>query len=320
MCLHAIHALSNLSPFLDISGRKTYIDLFLLDGQQDAAQSQTKAARTADVLVDVKTVINQEKYGKINSLGFIGIYIAKNFSVRDESFAKIPDSAIRPVTKRYIRSALTVFPPLVSLLGLSTSRAVVLSALEFMTVLIDNPDNHAVFLCIPDEVLYHLVRLLYKNRLGRDSLEYLDPVINMVTRVNPMKLLGGYDSLVDCDLRDRSMEFLLKLTALSPELKRRLGKKITCAQTDFYGVNVTSATDQLNTKLYDSILPALTTNVGVVQAPIFAAKLLQNLASVPENRCGITYSQRKIIRAITDPTKSAQISEILLNGVLNKIS
>ena len=39
--------------------------------------------------------ISDKKYGKIKSLGLIGIHIAKNFSVRDESFAKIPDSGLR---------------------------------------------------------------------------------------------------------------------------------------------------------------------------------------------------------------------------------
>ena len=322
MCLHAIHALMNLSPSIDTTGRRVYADLYLLDGQLDITQSQTKATKIADSL-DVKTLIKPEEYGRINSLGFGGIYIAKNFSVRDESFAKIPNSVIHPIVKKYIRTALTIFPPLAGLLGVTTSRAVVLSALDFMIVLIDITENHPIFTCISDEVLYQVVRLLWKNRLGPDSLEYFDPMINSVTRVNMMKLLGGYNSVVDYDLRDRAIEFLLKLTSLSPELKQRVGKKIALTQTENYGVSVAKATNQPNTKLYDALIPALTANAGRDQTPLLTGKLLENLASVPENRCGIMYLQRKIIKTVSTTSvagASLQISNILFNGVLNKIS
>lgn len=320
MCIHAIQALSNLTPMIDTVGRRTFADLNLLDGQLDAAQSQTKAAKTADSLVDVKTLINPEDYGRINPLGFGGIFIAKNFSVRDESFAKIPDSAIHPIVKKYIRAALTMFPPIAGLLGMTSSRVAVVSALDFLNVIIDNSENHPICACISDEVLYQLVRLLWKNRLGPDSLEYLDPVINMVTRVSAIKLVGTYDSTVDYELRDRAIEVLVKLTNLSPELKKRVGKKITSTPTNCYGVSVAKSTNQPNTKLYDAIIPALTSKVGRDSTPLVAAKLLQNLAAVPENRYGIMYLQRKIINTVTtDAGKNPQIANILFNGVLNTI-
>lgn len=176
---------------------------------------------------------------------------------------------------------------------MTTSRAVVLSALDFMIVLIDITKNHPIFTCISDEVLYQVVRLLWKNWLGPDSLEYFDPMINSVTRVNTMKLLGGYNSVVDYDLRDCAIEFLLKLTSLSPELKQRVGKKIILTQTDNYGVKP-------NTKLYDALIPALTANAGRDQTPLLTGKLLENLASVPENCCGIMYLQKNYQNGIYD--------------------
>lgn len=320
ICVHALHAISNLVPSIDFTGRRVFLDLHLLDGELDAAQSQTKAAKSADSL-DVKTLIDPKEYGKINSMGFGAIYIAKNFNIRDETFTKIPDSVIRPIVKKYIRAAFTIFPPLVSLIGLTTSRAVVMSALDLMIVLIDIEENQHMFTFISDEILYHLVRLLWKNRLGPDSLEYLDPVINMVTRVCSMKLLAGYDTAIDHELRDRALEFLVKLTALSSELKLRVGKKILSTPTDDYGITVATPTNVPNTKLYDAIIPALTTKVGRDHTNLFAAKLLQNLAAMPENRCGILYLQRKIIKALTTVSfENDQISDILLNEVLNKVA
>ncbi len=319
MCIHAIHALSNLVPSMDITGRKVYLDLHLLDGQLDVAQSQTKAAKHADSL-DVKTLINAKEYGKINEYGLGAIFIAKHFSVRDESFAKIPDSAIKPFVKKYIRASLTMFPPLVGLIRLTTSRAVVMAALDLMNVLIDHEENRTMFEYISDEILYHLGRLLWKNRLGPDSLEYVDPIINMVTRVVTVKYLGGYDSNVDYELRDRAIEFLVKLTDLSPELKRRVGKKIVYTPTDDYGISIAIPTDVPNTKIYDALVPALTTKVGIIQTPLLAARLLQNLASLPENYCGVLYLQRKIIKTVTTVGfDNEQISDILFNQVLNKI-
>ena len=314
MCLHAIQAITNLVPSIDITGRRLFFDLYLLDG--DAAQ--TKACKGMDSL-DIKTIINPKKYGKINALGFGAIFIAKHFSVRDESFAKIPNSSIQPIVKAYIRASLQIIPPLVGLIGLSTSRAVIIAALDLMIALVGDEDNHPIFVNISDEMLYELVRLLWKNRLGADSLEYVDPVINMVTRVTSMKLLGGYDSAVDWELRDRSIELLEKLTSLSTDLKQRVGRKILSTPSDEYGISVAKATDIANTKLYDSIIPALTTKVGREQTPLLTAKFLRNLSSVPENSCGVMYLHRKLLKAVTtNAIQNEEVSDIIFNDVLNR--
>ncbi len=322
ICIHSIQAISNLAPFIDTVGRKIFADLYLFDGEQDSTQTQSRSSKSADI-VDVKTLVNEENYGLINPLGFGAIFIAKNFSVKDESFSKIPTASIHRVVKKYIRSAFTIFSPLVGLISLTTSRAIVNAALDLMNLLIDIPENQPIFECISDEVLYQLVRLLWKNRLGPDSDEYLDPVINMVTRVNPMKVLGTYDTIVDPDPRDRSLDFLVKLTALNDDLKVRVGKKIMAKKTAKYGIFVAEPRNQPNTKLYDSIIPVLTTKVGRDQAPLLAAKLLQNLASVPQNLYGIMYLQRKITKALMNPFGAIQynkvIQDIILNGVLGKV-
>ena len=324
ICVHALHALSNLAPSFDTVGRRTFADLYLFDGDQDLTQNQSssRSSKSTDS-VDVKILVNEENYGLINPLGFGAIFIAKNFSVKDESFAKIPIKSIHPIVKTYIRSVFTLFPPILGLISLTTSRAVVMSALDFLVVMMDNTENYPIFKCISDEIIYQLVRLSWKNRLGPVSLEYLDPVINMVTRVNPVKLLGSYDSLIDHEVRDRAIEILTKLTALNNDLKVRVGKKIMMKQTEHYGIFVATSINQPNTKLYDAIISALTTKVGRDQTPLLTAKLLQNLASVPENRHGILYVQRKITKALMLPfssiSRNEMIQQILLNDVLNKV-
>lgn len=325
ICVHAIHALSNLAPFIDTVGRRTFADLYLFDKDQNITQNQSSSRSSKAIdSVDVKTLVNEENYGLINPLGFGAIFIAKNFSVKDESFSKIPIKSIHPIVKKYIRSAFTIFPPLLGLISITTSRAVVMAALDLMNLLLDNAENHPIFVFVSDEILYQLVRLSWKNRLGPDSLEYLDPIINMVNRVNPMKIVGSYDSLIDHEVRDRAIEILSKLTGLNDDLKVRVGKKIIAKQTDKYGIFVTTSMNQPNTKLYDAIIPALTTKVGRDQTPLFAAKLLQNLASSAQNRIGIMYLQRKISKALMTPFSSISsnetIQEILLNKVLDKVA
>jgi len=313
MCLHAIHTLSNLSPSLDTTGRKLFLDLFLLDGE-----TITKASKNTDS-IDVKSIIRSEQYGQINSLGLGGIMLAKHFNVKDDSFTKIPDAVTRPVVYKYIRATLAIFPAIYSLLCITTSRSVVVSTLEFMILLVDNAENHPIFTYISDEILHQLVRLLFIPRLGRDSLEYIDPMINVVSRVSAMKLLGGYDSAVDYELRDRAIEILVRVTALNADLKRRVGRRVAIMQTDRFGLNKAITSDQPNVKLYDAVIPALTTKVGRDQTPLLAAKLLRSLAEVPENSSGILYAERKIIRALSNIVDN-QVANVLCIGVLNQFS
>jgi len=316
MCLHAINAFHNMASFLDVTGRKIFLDLHLLDGDLDVTQSQTRASKNAEY-VDIKSYVKAEMYGKIQNMGLTGLQLAKNFNAKDETLSKLPEDIFRSAVKNYVRASLTLFPPLFGLLRVRTSRAVVISALEMIILLVDNVDNREVFLYTPDALLCQLIHLLWIPRLGPDSLEYVDPVQNSVSRVSAMKLLGGYDIAVDYELRDRSMEILQKLTDLSDDLKRRAGRKIILSQAEAFDVNVAKTTSQPNTRLYDAILPALTTKVGRDATPHFAAKLLSNLASVEENHVGIMYGERKILKATT--TSNVEISAILFNEVLKQI-
>jgi hypothetical protein len=72
------------------------------------------------------------------------------------------------------------------------------------------------------------------------------------------------------------------------------------------------------TRLYDAIIPMLTTKTGREHTPLFAAKLLAQLASVEENQKGIMYAERKIIHATASAQK--EVTQILVKDVLQKIN
>ena len=317
ICLHAMNAIFNMASFLDVTGKKMFLDLYFFDGEQDPVQNQTKGARSNET-VDVNEYINTDNYGKIKNMAWSALLIAKNFNTKDETLSKLPDGIFRPAVRNYVRTMMTVFPPLFSLLRVRTSRSVVISTLETIILLVDNPDNHEVFVHTPDALLGQLVHLLWIPRLGPDSIEYMDPIINSVSRVSAMKLLGGYDIAVDYEVRDRSVEILYKLTSMNDDLKRRVGRRIVITQTDSYNVNVATVTNQPNTRLYDAIVPALTTKVGRDLTAQYAAKFLANLADVEENRPGILYIEKKILRATT--VVNQEIGSILFNGVLDKVA
>lgn len=315
ICLHAIQTFHNLAPLIDATGRKVFRDLHLLDGSMDMSD-HIKSNRAADS-VDVKTVVRHEDYARVHKFGLGGMYLAKRFDVRDESLSKIPNVAIRSVVGKYIRATLNIFPALVGTLFVTTSRSVVVATLELMKELIDNADNQNVFVCISDLVLYQLTRLLWIPRLGPDSLEYVCPLINMVTRVSALKLLGEYDSAVDYELRDRSLELLVKLTGLNTDLKERVGQKIMTATTEDFGINIVKTVGGTNPRLYEALVPALMTKVGRDATPQLAATLLSNLAMVSKNQTGLLYAQRKILRAAVNADPN--VAKILYNSVLCEI-
>jgi len=261
------------------------------------------------------------------------MHLAKKFEVKDGTFSRVPQSVVDGVVGWHIRSVLAVLPPLVGLLGVTSSRAVVVAALELWKELADEDGGFSreVFVHAPDVVFYRLVRLLWVPRLGPDSLEYVNPTMNMVTRVSALKLMGGYDSAVDYELRDRSLELIVKLAALSSDMKRRLGQRMSLVRSDCFGDDEAlvdelplegvsgsgsdSSTTVPNARFYDAILPALTTKVGRDHTPQLAAKLLADMATVPENRAGMLYIQRKVLLVVA--SCDSYVAHILMKGVLH---
>jgi len=140
-------------------------------------------------------------------------------------------------------------------------------------------------------------------RAGPESFDYCDPVHNIVSRVTPLKLSNGYDLSIDVDLRDRSVDLLVKLTAIGPDMKRRAGR----------GRLAPSGRHGINSRLYDGLIAMLTCRTGRHDSAQLAGVLLSNLAVAPENRPGIQYMESRLVNAAG---RDASVSNTVLNGIL----
>ena len=205
-------------------------------------------------------------------------------------------------------------------------RPSVQAVLELLTVLVENPDNKGVFLCTPDVMLHRLTDMLFMPRLGPESMEYVEPESNTVTRVVALKLQMTYDATIDCDMRDRSCDLLIRLTDLSTGLKRQLGmassmsgmarRKNDALLSESILSDESSSSRRMNVRLYDSLLPMISSVSLKGDAGAAAVRLLSNLAQVPENKAGILYVERKLIRkAGSDP----HIAKLACNGLFDKL-
>jgi hypothetical protein len=148
---------------------------------------------------------------------------------------------------------------------------------------------------MPDGLLDRLLDLLYVPRLGPDSLEYVDPVKNVVTRVTTLKLLAGYDATIDYEVRDRILELLVPLMELdSPRMAARIGSRGQTART----------------KVFDSVIPVLATIVGRQEAPVWADQFFRELNAAPENRVGFLYAQERLVELAT---RDARVASLVFN-------
>lgn len=344
MCVQSVQTLINMAPLIDVTGRQIFIDRIFLEAhdskevlctipdQQPPPSNEGGGAAAAPVAAKKKN------YGMSTFLGFGGMHLAKQYDTKAETLENIPNSAIWELVGSHVRAILSIFPALSAILDpndittMSTSasgwhRPSVQAVLELMTALVENSDNKDVFLCVPDAVLHRLTGLLFMPRLGPDSMDYIDPVSNVVTRVVALKLQMGYDATIDSDMRDRACELLAKLTDLSLGIKRRLGMASSIssmAQRENDDSNVLapsilqsdqiSSPRRMNVRLYESLLSMISSSSG--DAASLAVRLLSNLALVPENKAGMLYVETKLI---TMSGKDPHIANIACNGILNRI-
>eukprot|EP00586_Coscinodiscus_wailesii_P018188 CAMPEP_0172518010 /NCGR_PEP_ID=MMETSP1066-20121228/289796_1 /TAXON_ID=671091 /ORGANISM="Coscinodiscus wailesii, Strain CCMP2513" /LENGTH=515 /DNA_ID=CAMNT_0013300279 /DNA_START=97 /DNA_END=1640 /DNA_ORIENTATION=+ len=265
-CLNSLQTLANLSPFLDISAKKIFADQVLVEPDKHSS------------------LLPRTRHGHAHSLGLGGILLAKRFDIHEKDLPSHVTTVLHSICRDHVLVISSLFSTLSSVVCHTTRhRAVVFGGLELLKELVDNTDNASVFLRIPNELLSRLVELLYVPRLGPDSLEYIDPTFNLVSRVSALKLTGGYDASVDFEARDRALELLEKLSALSPDIKRRLG---SCAGG---GGSIGTL------KIFDYLLPVLETTVGRSDAPQLAGRVLGHLAMVAENRVGLKYVEMRLV-------------------------
>mmetsp|Transcript_24486 Transcript_24486/g.52762 ORF Transcript_24486/g.52762 Transcript_24486/m.52762 type:complete len:607 (+) Transcript_24486:29-1849(+) len=356
MCVHSIQTLINMVPLIDVTGRQLFIDRVFLESDakevlctvpdQQLPPNEAEGATTATSASNKKK--GHPTYGMSSFLGFGGMHLAKQYDTKAESLDNIPNSVVWGLVGSQVRTTLAIFPALSAILdpndittfGTSASgwhRPSVQAVLEFLTALIENPDNKGIFLCVPDKLLHRLTDMLFMPRLGPDSMDYIDPVSNTVSRVVALKLMMGYDATVDSDMRDRACELLVKLTDFNTSLKRRLGMSSSIsgmARRQYDAVPIssskalselapsilrsdeTSSSRRINVRMYDSLLSMISSSSGRGDAGSLAVRLLSNLALIPENRTGILYVERKLVSM---SGKDPHIAKIACNGIFNRV-
>ena len=156
-----------------------------------------------------------------------------------------------------------------------------------------------------DSILQRFVDFLYVPRLSSDSLEYNDPVLNIVTRVSPLRLLAGYDSTVDTEVRDRSLQVLVPLCELdSPDMAKRLGTIKKKKVVD----GVKKSKRIINNQIFESVVPILDTKSGRSEAPLLATQLMRELSHAKENKLGLMYVQERVISIASKDPRVAHLA------------
>lgn len=326
MCVNAIHTLINLAPLIDITGRQYFIDRAFLesDAKEITCTIPDQQEGDSDRL---------PSFGMASFLGFGGMKLAKQYDSKAETLdASVSPSAILDVSGSLIGAYLAIFPALATVLNpngcrsMSTSsssgwhRSSVQATLELLTALMEYPDNNIIFENVPLEMLHHLTELLFIPRLGPDALDYTDPISNTVVRVMALKFMR-YDATIDTDMRDRACEVLASLTELSNHCKVALGMSQykTHVENGQEGTSVaeTTSSRRLNVRLFDSLISMIGSSSNRGDGGQVAMRLLTNLATVPQNRAGILYVERKLLSLAG---KDANISRLACSGIFSQYS
>jgi hypothetical protein len=134
---------------------------------------------------------------------------------------------------------------------------------------------------------------------------YVDPVDQVVLRVNPFKLLPSYNATIDFDARDRALDVLVPLLELdSPKMAIRLGRKSYTGSDGDQNIRI---------GLYDALYPILTSNIGRSDASVLAAQLLRELARAgEENKEGLLYMQGRLVELAS---RDARVSQLVWNDL-----
>jgi hypothetical protein len=302
--LNALSILINLAPHLDVTGQKLFCDKLFLTSTAKGAPPEDGAK-----LPDPST-FGQAVNG---SWGFGSLFLAKKLDTKEDNVQDIEKDMLLQLTQDYLVRIWAIFPALGSVLtDTTTSRAVTIMALELLQEFINHarvgvignvedqdpdkiPDTRAILVYIPSKLLTRLSDFLYIPRLGSDAIEYIDPTVTIVTRVNPLKLTVGYDGSIDTDVRDRTLEVLVPLLELdSPGIAGRLGTK--------------PDTGLPNNRVFDAIFPILSTQSGRNEAPLLATQLLRELSKAKENRLGCLYLQERIIALASKEPRVAHLA------------
>ena len=299
LALLAMNTLVHLASLIDVSGQKLLSDKLFY--------TQRKAREGP--MVPEANSFGQAAGG---NWGFGGLWLAKRLDTKEDSVSDVSKKFVLSLTADYLIAVWSIFSALAQVLVDSKSpRSVMMMALDFLQELTNHarvgligsvqledkddeiPTIRAVLVNMPDPVIQRLVDMLYVPRLGPDALDYVDPVHNIVTRVTTLKLLGGYDATVDTDVRDRALDVLVPLLEIdSPRMASRLGKE---------------PSGKVRTRLFDALVPILTTTVGRNEASLLATQLLREISKSALNKIGLAYIQERLVELASRDSRVAHL-------------
>lgn len=336
IAVHGVHALVNLASYLDVTGQKLLCDkLFLVNGGASTSAQQPSSEETP--LVPNASTFGQVADGRFGFGGLwlakrldtkedmvsdvprdIVLALTKPYLLSVWAiFPALNKIFSDPTSPRLLvmlaEDLLQEFMAQAKMVPMAPMQD---EAVEEEEKEDENPDDtketilrgdptkpfsnaRSIMVNIPESILRRLVELLYIPRLGYDSLDYVDPRICIVTRVNTLRMLLGYDATVDTDVRDRALDILVPLLELdSPRMAKRLGGTGTGRKR------------RINPHLFDAVLPILTTQAGRTEAPTLALQLFKELSKSPANAMAWMYlQQRLIVLASKDP----KIAHVVFN-------
>ena len=279
LALHAMFTLLNMAqqPQLDVTGQLKVCDALFLENSP------------------------------LPQLGWGGIQLAKRFDVK-EDVVDVPTSMVLEIASAHLIQVWSLFSALRhTIINPTSPRSLLLVTLDLLKECLDQvggvvaidakeeiPSMGAILREMPMDVLEKCVDCLWIPRLGPDALDYVNPLHTMVARVSALKLRMGYDATVDTELRDRALDVLVPWLALDEHvLSAKLGR---------------TRDGRIQARLYNAVVPILSTRVGRNDAPFLATQLLKYMASSSENDAGLLYIQDRILEVASRDARVAQLA------------
>mmetsp|Transcript_15603 Transcript_15603/g.22992 ORF Transcript_15603/g.22992 Transcript_15603/m.22992 type:complete len:440 (+) Transcript_15603:101-1420(+) len=286
---------ANLRPMTqELSVMRLLIDCLYLDNTELLIHSVFTLANLAPVLDVTGQKILADKLfldnaDNLHKLGWGGLQFAKQLD--DSHQVSVDKIVLWEGTREYVTQIWHIFSGLRHIfISPQTPRPILLQSMDWIRELLEHntpstdiPSMYDIFREMPQDVIQKLIDCLWIPRLGPDALDYINPITNIVSRVSTLKLFMGYDATVDTDLRDRALESLQQLLEL--------------------GLSLPSSP-----RLYNALLPCLTTKVGRNDAQTLACGIYKSLGKSEIHQEGLLYVQERMLELASKDSRVAQVA------------
>jgi hypothetical protein len=331
----ALQALLNLAPYLDWSGQRLVTDrlLYVVTPESykvpEVNNDDCDAPDDDSTPEDENRMLSDSSFGMLAApgWGWMGLHLAKRFENKEDGI--LSKDWMLALAGSYLTSVWSLWAGLCHVLTTTPSiaRPTLLLALDLLQELVSQarvgvvgdvddevseiPSLRAVLVHMPDCMLDKLVDCLYIPKQGPDALDYNTAAAALwsdssqrkaaaTTTASYNKLAAqSYDATVDADVRDRALDILVPLLELdTPRMAARLGRDV-------------NRSNQIQRRLFDMILPILTTTVGKTnEASLLASQVLRELSRAPENRLGLEYVQARLVELAS---RDARVAHLVWN-------